>query len=283
MSSRGTAHPRSRGEHTLGDSNRYLEIGSSPLARGTPSTRQFVAADERLIPARAGNTNLGNLLGLPVAAHPRSRGEHLCPNFTPRFRPGSSPLARGTPVNSPAFYAVKRLIPARAGNTHRYPAPSDSCPAHPRSRGEHFMTLPTLLTDPGSSPLARGTHRVVLLRYFCTRLIPARAGNTWLRFSFQHTPAAHPRSRGEHGILRLRRLLVCGSSPLARGTRRFLCPATSYGRLIPARAGNTLRPIRRRHARSAHPRSRGEHRKRHVRFHLTYGSSPLARGTQTGG
>ena len=197
-------------------------LGSSPLARGTRGCGFLSSTPRRLIPARAGNTNLGNLLGLPVAAHPRSRGEHLCPNFTPRFRPGSSPLARGTPVNSPAFYAVKRLIPARAGNTHRYPAPSDSCPAHPRSRGEH-------------------------------------------------------------GILRLRRLLVCGSSPLARGTRRFLCPATSYGRLIPARAGNTLRPIRRRHARSAHPRSRGEHRKRHVRFHLTYGSSPLARGTQTGG
>ena len=142
MSSRGTAHPRSRGEHTLGDSNRYLEIGSSPLARGTPSTRQFVAADER-------------------------------------------------------------LIPARAGNTLKKPSRLQESSAHPRSRGEHFMTLPTLLTDPGSSPLARGTHRVVLLRYFCTRLIPARAGNTWLRFSFQHTPAAHPRSRGEHFPSRL--------------------------------------------------------------------------------
>ena len=218
MSSRGTAHPRSRGEHTLGDSNRYLEIGSSPLARGTPSTRQFVAADER-------------------------------------------------------------LIPARAGNTLKKPSRLQESSAHPRSRGEHFMTLPTLLTDPGSSPLARGTHRVVLLRYFCTRLIPARAGNTWLRFSFQHTPAAHPRSRGEHTQLPCTVGFLPGSSPLARGTRNIEAEAVARVRLIPARAGNTSISLPSHFLRAAHPRSRGEHSSPHSEATRAVGSSPLARGT----
>ena len=175
-----------------------FSLGSSPLARGTRGCGFLSSTPRRLIPARAGNTNLGNLLGLPVAAHPRSRGEHLCPNFTPRFRPGSSPLARGTPVNSPAFYAVKRLIPARAGNTHRYPAPSDSCPAHPRSRGEHGILRLRRLLVCGSSPLARGTLFAPFGGDTRGRLIPARAGNTVNDTCVSTLPTAHPRSRGEH-------------------------------------------------------------------------------------
>ena len=74
-----------------------------------------------------------------------------------------------------------------------------------------------------------------------------------------------------------------GSSPLARGTQDAITKKAVAGRLIPARAGNTLWDSRCKVISSAHPRSRGEHRKRHVRFHLTYGSSPLARGTPTHG
>ena len=261
MSSRGTAHPRSRGEHTLGDSNRYLEIGSSPLARGTPSTRQFVAADERLIPARAGNTLKKPSRLQESSAHPRSRGEHFMTLPTLLTDPGSSPLARGTHRVVLLRYFCTRLIPARAGNTWLRFSFQHTPAAHPRSRGEHLCPNFTPRFRPGSSPLARGTPVNSPAFYAVKRLIPARAGNTHRYPAPSDSCPAHPRSRGEHGILRLRRLLVCGSSPLARGTRRFLCPATSYGRLIPARAGNTLRPIRRRHARSAHPRSRGEHKR----------------------
>ena len=215
-------------------------LGSSPLARGTRGCGFLSSTPRRLIPARAGNTNLGNLLGLPVAAHPRSRGEHLCPNFPPRFRPGSSPLARGTPVNSPAFYAVKRLIPARAGNTHRYPAPSDSCPAHPRSRGEHGILRLRRLLVCGSSPLARGTRRFLCPATSYGRLIPARAGNTFSSRSSFSRVSAHPRSRGEHVLDFTAKVFGLGSSPLARGTLRGLPRRRAFRRLIPARAGNTF-------------------------------------------
>ena len=198
MSSRGTAHPRSRGEHTLGDSNRYLEIGSSPLARGTPSTRQFVAADER-------------------------------------------------------------LIPARAGNTLKKPSRLQESSAHPRSRGEHFMTLPTLLTDPGSSPLARGTRGCGFLSSTPRRLIPARAGNTSCCSVALFLHSAHPRSRGEHVVAVFFPAHPGGSSPLARGTPTWVTCWVCPSRLIPARAGNTSALTSPLDSAPAHPRSRGEH------------------------
>ena len=61
-------------------------------------------------------------------------------------------------------------------------------------------------------------------------------------------------------------------------TLRFI-PARGAGRLIPARAGNTLRPQRQLPLPSAHPRSRGEHASAEPNTLSHCGPSPLARGT----
>ena len=53
-----------------------------------------------------------------------------------------------------------------------------------------------------------------------------------------------------------------------------------HHRLIPARAGNTRSDLARHHGASAHPRLRGEHLLAAVVLAGTFGSSPLARGTQ---
>ena len=50
------AHPRSRGEHSWCHWFRYVPLGSSPLARGTPIARCAAWFAWGLIPARAGNT-----------------------------------------------------------------------------------------------------------------------------------------------------------------------------------------------------------------------------------
>ena len=73
-------HPRSRGEHDQRQSHPGWQLGSSPLARGTPGSRQPERQGQRFIPARAGNTR--------VVAN----GQNL--------QTGSSPLARGTPTVS---------------------------------------------------------------------------------------------------------------------------------------------------------------------------------------
>ena len=93
------AHPRSRGEHTKTDTTHPLRPGSSPLARGTLLHATAQPGARRLIPARAGNTEIAEVLAPQTAAHPRSRGEHVT-RFSTRYPSfGSSPLARGTRRN----------------------------------------------------------------------------------------------------------------------------------------------------------------------------------------
>ena len=111
------------------------------------------------------------------------------------------------------------------------------------------------------------------------RLIPARAGNTAGDPFTRRLGAAHPRSRGEHRFTRFSLALACGSSPLARGTPLPRIPRGVVDRLIPARAGNTLRTTDSVRRKPAHPRSRGEHIALSAAAAAGSGSSPLARGT----
>ena len=113
------------------------------------------------------------------------------------------------------------------------------------------------------------------------RLIPARAGNTRARWRVLGRVSAHPRSRGEHALLRCVPWWCFGSSPLARGTLiSFLAPIVAF-RLIPARAGNTGSHTGGIVICPAHPRSRGEHMGNHSFLARGCGSSPLARGTHS--
>ena len=75
-------------------------------------------------------------------------------------------------------------------------------------------------------------------------------------------------------------LLLCGSSPLARGTPSARPAAHTYPRLIPARAGNTSGISSAPSSPQAHPRSRGEHCEALRLSPSAIGSSPLARGTR---
>ena len=72
-----------------------------------------------------------------------------------------------------------------------------------------------------------------------------------------------------------------GSSPLARGTRRYRNLLRQELRLIPARAGNTATVRSATNESAAHPRSRGEHNTNLPGSHPPSGSSPLARGTRS--
>ena len=174
------AHPRSRGEHPQITSHRPRSFGSSPLARGTRRRTSVKMAASRLIPARAGNTSCSSLPGSPPSAHPRSRGEHLNHAGAGAGVRGSSPLARGTLLNLPSGFPGGRLIPARAGNTSSAEPILVFMSAHPRSRGEHFLSVWVFCRASGSSPLARGTPNYGKHWALCCRLIPARAGNTSL-------------------------------------------------------------------------------------------------------
>ena len=174
-----------------------------------------------------------------LAAHPRSRGEHINKTSDTTIHTGSPPLARGTPAKNLIAGIAGRLTPARAGNTQVYLGTYTSPAAHPRSRGEHNWVAQFSCAILGSPPLARGTHAISDQIGQSSRLTPARAGNTSATgISGIFTPA-HPRSRGEHGDFSDEDAGGGGSPPLARGTPSEADQLCQGARLTPARAGNT--------------------------------------------
>ena len=214
-----------------------------------------------------------------IWAHPRSRGEHTR-NIHRMIAPlGSSPLARGTRLDSHIAANRAGLIPARAGNTVKRDPNPRVLRAHPRSRGEHTVLSPGKIPRRGSSPLARGTPSGKSRSKRLLGLIPARAGNTPARSVKAMHGWAHPRSRGEHSRPLGEGDAWVGSSPLARGTLEANRHLRHQLGLIPARAGNTRNRIPQGQPHRAHPRSRGEHRALPPARCRHWGSSPLARGT----
>ena len=272
------AHPRSRGEHQRAPRLRRPFHGSSPLARGTRFRLSLRTVNERLIPARAGNTTEPPPALPPCWAHPRLRGEHALAQLLGTRKGGSSPLARGT--HSIVFELVHhhRLIPARAGNT--FVACNWWCelPAHPRSRGEHARHGNYRDELFGSSPLTRGALTMLVWSLALARLIPAHAGSTLVHAEWRKRKPAHPRSRGEHGEWKITHSPKDGSSPLTRGARRVYLRQVDRLRLIPAHAGSTRERTPEGARASAHPRSRGEHLLVRGGGRSRAGSSPLTRG-----
>ena len=170
------------------------------------------------------------------------------------------------------------LIPARAGKTWVTASVSPSGKAHPRSRGENIAFTPSHACDQGSSPLARGKHRLHAFPRLRPGLIPARAGKTYTPASPPTTSQAHPRSRGENRHSHAGGQRVAGSSPLARGKPLLTRSSNQAHRLIPARAGKTWSTQACADATTAHPRSRGENVPLLELLPSEVGSSPLARG-----
>ena len=189
----GRDHPRSRGV--------YVRPGRRHRLLG------------RIIPARAGFTPAPRPSGPPSADHPRSRGVYFrdggragwrtgsSPGTSARVersdhprsrevyrrfhqlrhrRCGSSPLARGLRSPAPTRRGRARIIPARAGFTPSIFPSTDSAGDHPRSRGVYAAADHPRRGWWGSSPLARGLHRLVVERAAVGWIIPARAGFTRL-------------------------------------------------------------------------------------------------------
>ena len=68
-------HPRVRGEQIPSAWQACLKYGSSPRARGTGSGARGVAAQQRFIPACAGNSMICSAMPSTSTVHPRVRGE----------------------------------------------------------------------------------------------------------------------------------------------------------------------------------------------------------------
>ena len=278
--SRCPDHPRSRGVYWKVAPGRGISPGSSPLARGLLDRIPEPGHHRGIIPARAGFTRPRRCRSCGPPDHPRSRGVYAFCRSMWAVIFGSSPLARGLPVPRVAGVQEPRIIPARAGFTRRRSRRFSSRRDHPRSRGVYSASTVALPLSLGSSPLARGLRGAAQTKLADTRIIPARAGFTRVSRACARSCRDHPRSRGVYAIRSSRRCCCLGSSPLARGLLPEVPAARQVLRIIPARAGFTLRQGRSRRPRTDHPRSRGVYSRLVNRSVMERGSSPLARGLQ---
>ena len=171
--------------------------GSSPRARGTRRLAGHQRPWRRFIPAGAGNTTLPTNPVEPTSVHPRGRGEHPSTFSPPCGATGSSPRARGTRYRLRSMRCMLRFIPAGAGNTGKSECSNYCLAVHPRGRGEHGDDLAGRGRHRGSSPRARGTHRIWRGQKGHQRFIPAGAGNTpWPRCRSRAVRGSSPRPRG---------------------------------------------------------------------------------------
>ena len=96
-STKGGAHPRSRGENVAYTFNPTTQAGSSPLTRGKLPEDPHDTCVLGLIPAHAGKTRSVASMSTVRPAHPRSRGENGPLPAEGMELDGSSPLTRGKP------------------------------------------------------------------------------------------------------------------------------------------------------------------------------------------
>ena len=130
----------------------------------------------------------------------------------------------------------------------------------------------------GSSPRVRGKRLLTGFCCACSRIIPARAGQTGMTRLGRASMSDHPRACGANPPTVLCSGALPGSSPRVRGKRQLVRDRESYRRIIPARAGQTLTAWTGRRQPTDHPRACGANmpcRMIGIRHH---GSSPRVRG-----
>ncbi len=194
---RTTVHPRGCGERNRHNKSFHRTAGSSPRVRGTDGEIIHPLANQRFIPARAGNSDACYPQSAPQTVHPRPCGEQMQKLDYSRISYGSSPPVRGTDFFHCFWAFPTRFIPARAGNSRKKLEMMADRAVHPRPCGEQddLANIPEGAT--GSSPPVRGTGIQSLLCGDKRRFIPARAGNRTGRSGLLPVCSVHPRPCGE--------------------------------------------------------------------------------------
>ena len=192
--------------------------------------------------------------------HPRICGEHLISSTVKVTGGGSSPHMRGTLPFAVGDERARGIIPAYAGNTQSPRRTRIRWRDHPRICGEHQSDTWSRTRLVGSSPHMRGTPSAM-------RHAHRRTGD-------------HPRICGEHRIVGSVQYVREGSSPHMRGTLEHGEPVVQVHGIIPAYAGNTVRPWPWPWRRGDHPRICGEHVILGGDADVDRGSSPHMRGTR---
>ena len=171
--------------------------------------------------------------------HPRACGANADNGQTVATRNGSSPRVRGKLARSAQVGHGVRIIPARAGQTVRPVCAMPSSPDHPRACGANVGECCLAQFQSGSSPRVRGKPRPTSCPGTYDRIIPARAGQTFVGRGMQCSGTDHPRACGANPMLLSSMPYQSGSSPRVRGKPVIQRVHVDLPRIIPARAGQT--------------------------------------------
>ena len=218
-------------------------------------------SNDRITPARAGNSACKELFEAAQEDHPRACGEQPPTCALPNTCAGSPPRVRGTARSYPWH---------RAGNMD-----------HPRACGEQLSEQLVKETGAGSPPRVRGTGPRPGRPPFLFRITPARAGNSRAAMPRHIRRRDHPRACGEQTDHARKWRPDAGSPPRVRGTGLPLPLGACVRGITPARAGNS-RPARAaRPEWGDHPRACGEQRFITAAMRSAVGSPPRVRGTDS--
>ena len=165
--------------------------------RGTDVGSCTNVPPRRFIPACAGNSRSTSLRMSRTSVHPRVCGEQLAERLPRPCHRGSSPRVRGTAVVIGEPAALKRFIPACAGNRSGPRRGRGHQAVHPRVCGEQILGTLGIGGVTGSSPRVRGTVDMALGIPASPRFIPACAGNRLSQLGSVSSSAVHPRVCGE--------------------------------------------------------------------------------------
>ena len=237
----------------------YPRFGSSPRVRGKQQFEVRGRLLDRIIPARGANQ-----LNIQLDV----------------WQSGSSPRVRGKLWVDVFGAFCCRIIPARAGQTHSRQPSSRRLSDHPRACGANWHTRAVADGLYGSSPRVRGKHVVEADGDSAIGIIPARAGQTRPPHTDWLSRPDHPRACGANYLTALIVFIAIGSSPRVRGKPRGLAAGQRGGRIIPARAGQTVWGGQRGASRADHPRACGANSSASAVTVTLPGSSPRVRGKQ---
>ena len=177
----------------------HSERGLSPRVRGNRPGRGRAGRAEarRSIPARAGEPHQQPQSSILPQVYPRACGGTLTAATPDGTLLGLSPRVRGNRPATARASAVRRSIPARAGEPHVRAQAGRGERVYPRACGGTCGALGLADGQEGLSPRVRGNRSCNDYRCWCSRSIPARAGEPSSGQCSRVNPAVYPRACGE--------------------------------------------------------------------------------------
>ena len=171
-------YPRVGGGNAADTTNPSASRGLSPRGRGKRLRAGQRRADERSIPAWAGETEQAEISDSNHQVYPRvGGGNGICAKGALRM-PGLSPRGRGKPRGLGQHHRTRRSIPAWAGETSTLYLLYILMAVYPRVGGGNYPAKSSIAIHTGLSPRGRGKPWGLTAGPMRCRSIPAWAGET---------------------------------------------------------------------------------------------------------